>query len=156
MRFLTEWVTPDRRRLVVLSPDAIATLTRYRQRFFWQTEAGGILLGRRRGNHIEVVQAIEPTQSDRRSIFQFQRETCGHAQAATHAWAQTGGTTDYVGEWHTHPQREPIPSSIDREEWHKLAVLKPERPFVALVVGTRALHLELVTVEGQVSLLSVA
>jgi len=154
MRFVTEWVTPDRRRLVVLSPDVIATLTRYRQRFFWQTEAGGILLGRRRGSHIEVVLATVPTQNDRRSTFRFQREAWGHAQVAAHAWVQTGGTTDYIGEWHTHPQREPVPSSIDREEWHKLAVLRPDVPFVALVVGTRALHLELVTVEEQVSLLS--
>jgi len=77
MRFVTEWVTPDRRRLVVLSPDVIATLTRYRQRFFWQTEAGGILLGRRRGSHIEVVLATVPTQNDRRSTFRFQREAWG-------------------------------------------------------------------------------
>ncbi|MDI1270550.1 MAG: Mov34/MPN/PAD-1 family protein [Polaromonas sp.] len=154
MQFLNEWATSDRRRLVVLSCEVIATLAAYRQRFFWQAEAGGILLGRRRGSHIEVVQATEPTLSDRRSTFMFHREVLGHAQAAVQAWALAGGTMDYVGEWHTHPQRVPVPSSIDRAEWHKLAVARPKVSVVAVVVGTHKLHVELVSVKSQTSLLA--
>lgn len=149
MQFLSEWATPDRRRLVVLSPEVIAILQKYRQRFFWQTEAGGILLGRRRSSHIEVMQATQPTARDRRLPFLFARDSFGHAQAASEAWALGGGTVDYVGEWHTHPQRVPMPSCTDRSEWHKLAVTRPNAPFVAVVVGTKQLHVELVNVQRQ-------
>lgn len=154
MQFLSEWATSDRRRLVVLSPEVIATLARYRQRYFWQSEAGGILLGRRRGSHIEVVRATEPTPTDRRLPFFFEREMLGHAQAATHAWTLSGGTIDYVGEWHTHPQKVPVPSSIDRDEWCKLAGTRSKVPLIAVVVGTQRLHVELVSTGGQLPLLA--
>ncbi len=64
MQFVSEWATADRRRLVVLNEAVTQVSVRHRQRFPWQTEAGGILLGRRRGNHFEVVEATEPTVSD--------------------------------------------------------------------------------------------
>lgn len=154
MQYVREWATIDRRRLVVLNTEVVATLARYRQRFFWQSEAGGILLGRRRGSHIEVVQATEPAPNDERSTFMFEREVLGHAEAAAKAWTDAGGTVDYVGEWHTHPQRVPIPSSIDIDEWHKLAVSRPKTPLVAVVVGTRKLHVALVSTGGQSSLIA--
>ena len=56
MQFISEWATADRRRLVILNEAVMQVLVRHRQRFPWQTEAGGILLGRRRGNHFEVVE----------------------------------------------------------------------------------------------------
>lgn len=102
MQFVSEWATADRRRLVILSDEVTQVLVRYRQRFPWQTEAGGILLGRRRGNHIEVLDATRPTLLDRRSTHLWERERFGHAQAAARAWRLSAGTVDYVGEWHTH------------------------------------------------------
>jgi integrative and conjugative element protein (TIGR02256 family) len=156
MQFVSEWATADRRRLVILSDQVTQVLMRYRQRFPWQTEAGGILLGRRRGNHIEVVEATEPTRLDRRAPYLWEREVSGHAQAATGAWRLAAGTVDYVGEWHTHPQRVPTPSSLDRREWHKLAQARPKTSLVAVVVGTRNLHLELVSVAGQLALVPLA
>lgn len=156
MQFVSEWSTDDRRRLVVLSDEVTQVLVRYRQRFPWQTEAGGILLGRRRGNHVEVVQATEPTRLDRRSTYFWERQASGHAQAAIRAWRLAAGTVDYVGEWHTHPQRVPTPSSLDRREWHSLAQARPKTPLVAVVVGTRMLHLELVSVAGQLALVPLA
>jgi integrative and conjugative element protein (TIGR02256 family) len=149
MQFLSEWATADRRRLVVLSAEVVRTLVRYRQRFPWQTEAGGILIGRRRGNHIEVALATEPARHDRRSPYMFEREAFGHSEAATLAWRIGGGTVDYVGEWHTHPQKVPVPSSIDRREWKKIAEQRPAATLVVVVVGTQRLHLEMVTSRGQ-------
>lgn len=155
MQYVGEWATADRRRLVVLSNDVTQVLARHRQRFPWQTEAGGILLGRRRGNHIEVIEATEPTPADRRSTYLWERETFGHAQAAMRSWRFASGTVDYVGEWHTHPQRVPTPSILDRREWHKLAVARSKTWLVAIVVGTRGLHLELVNAAGQSTLVAV-
>ncbi len=43
---------------------------------------------------------------------------------------------DYIGEWHTHPETEPTPSSIDKREWRKICHTKNE-PMVFLIAGTR-------------------
>lgn len=122
MPFVTEWSTTDLRNLVVFAPDVLRVFKNYRQRFFWQPEGGGILLGRRRGKHLEVTFATEPGLKDRRSAFSFVREADGHAELAEQAWRQGEKQIDYLGEWHTHPQRVPTPSFIDRQEWGKLTL----------------------------------
>ena len=153
MQFLNEWSTPDRKRLVVFAPAAVGVFLKHRQRFTWQAEAGGILLGKRRGKHLEVLFATEPMPKDRRQPFFFVREAEGHAAAATDAWVAGRGTVDYLGEWHTHPQRVPIPSGTDRTEWRKLTAGRSEQsPLVTVVVGTTCLHVELLRAETQLEL----
>jgi integrative and conjugative element protein (TIGR02256 family) len=157
VQFVSEWVTPDRKRLVVFAPAAVKVFMKHRQRFPWQTEAGGILLGKRRGKHLEVLLATEPMCTDRRQPFFFEREAHGHAAAALEAWAAGGGTVDYLGEWHTHPQRMPVPSSVDRMEWRKLLAGRAEHsPLVTVVVGTRCLHVELLRREAQIEMKALA
>jgi integrative and conjugative element protein (TIGR02256 family) len=157
MQYVADWATPDRKRLVVLSSEALNVFWQHRQRLFWQTEAGGVLLGKRRGKHIEVILASEPMPRDRREQFMFLREAEGHLDLAKAAWRAGGGAVDYVGEWHTHPQRLPVPSGIDRSEWRKLALGRaPESPLVAVVVGTVALHLELLNGLAQTELMALA
>lgn len=149
MQYMSEWVTPDRKRLVVLSAPVLHVFAKYRQRYFWQTESGGILLGKRRGKHLEVVVATEPMPTDRGSQYFFEREAEGHAEAAQLAWRAGDEMVDYVGEWHTHPQRVPIPSGIDRSEWQRLSAGRSEvTALVTVVVGTRQLHLELLNASG--------
>lgn len=156
VRFVSEWVTPDRKRLVVVAPAAVKVFMRHRQRFPWQTEAGGILLGKRRGNHLEVLFATEPMPTDRRRPFFFEREAQGHATAAMEAWAASGGTVDYLGEWHTHPQQVPVPSDLDRTEWRKLQMGRAKySPLAVVIVGTTCLHAELLCMNAQISLTSV-
>lgn len=145
MPFVGEWSTADRKKLVVLAPAVLIVFRKYQQRFSWQPESGGILLGLRRGKHLEVLFATEPGPNDRRSTFSFFREADGHAQAAQQAWLLGERRVDYLGEWHTHPQRVPIPSALDREEWRKLVMQRPRLSAVlTIVVGTEELHLELV------------
>lgn len=145
MRYVSEWSTTDRKTLVVLAPDVMAVFLKYRQRFFWQPESGGILLGRRRGKHLEVLRATEPTLDDKRSTYSFQRGAAGHAEVAQQAWLKGNRQIDYIGEWHTHPQAVPIPSGIDRAEWRKLLLERPEKTtLLTIVVGTKVLRVELV------------
>lgn len=144
MPFVAEWSTADKRNLVVFSPDVLRVFKRYRQRFFWQPEGGGILLGRRRGKHLEVMLATEPSPKDSRSAFSFVREADGHAELAEEAWRQGEKQIDYLGEWHTHPQKIPTPSSIDRYEWNKLVRQRPTTPLLVVIVGTDTIHVELI------------
>lgn len=144
MRFIGEWSTADRKRFVVFDPQVLSVFWTYRQRFFWQPESGGILLGRRRGRHLEVLAATEPGPHDKRFTHFFAREVEGHAAAAEQAWIRGGHQVDYLGEWHTHPQTIPIPSRIDRTEWRKLAQQRPDMAtLLTVVVGTKELRVEL-------------
>lgn len=145
MRFIGEWSSADRKRLVVFAPDVLAVFWKYRQRFFWQPESGGILLGRRRGKHLEVMLATEPSPLDKRSTYSFLREAAYHNEAAQQAWLKGERQIDYLGEWHTHPQTVPTPSGIDRDEWCKLVLQRPDKTtLLTIVVGTKELRVELV------------
>lgn len=144
MQFIGEWSSANRKRFVVFEPQVLEVFWKYRQRFFWQPESGGILLGRRRGRHLEVLAATEPSPQDKRFTYFFAREVEGHAEAAEQAWIRGGHQVDYLGEWHTHPQTIPIPSTIDRAEWCKLVQQRPDMTtLLTVVVGTKELRVEL-------------
>jgi integrative and conjugative element protein (TIGR02256 family) len=58
-------------------------------------------------------------------------------------WKESKGLVRYIGEWHTHPQNHPTPSSIDLREWQQLAVDRHDgRPLLAVIVGCQDLHVE--------------
>ncbi|WP_080704850.1 Mov34/MPN/PAD-1 family protein [Bordetella bronchiseptica] len=153
MPFVSEWSTTDQRNLVVFAPDVLRVFKNYRQRLFWQPEGGGILLGRRRGKHLEVVLATEPSPKDRRATFSFVREANGHAEFAELAWHQGDKKIDYLGEWHTHPENVPNPSGVDRREWGKLVAQRPNSTLLVVVVGINSLHVEIID-RGQEKLLA--
>ena len=121
-------------QIIHLSAAVMDVFEAYRQRKWWQREAGGILFAKIEGNDVFIVEATSPRQQDRRSRFGFsiskeraQAEICAKHDAGLH----------YVGEWHTHPEPTPKPSPRDeatmssrvRESTHQLNGL------VFLIVG---------------------
>lgn len=120
---------------VLVEPEVLETVDRFRQDTDDKPEAGGILLGFRRGQHLHVVEATSPTENDRRSQTGFERSPEPHQQIALDRWRTSGGTTDYLGEWHTHPQPQPSPSGVDIAEWKRIQRLHPGRPFVFVIAG---------------------
>jgi integrative and conjugative element protein (TIGR02256 family) len=98
-------------------------------------ESAGVLLGYRRGCHIHVVQATLPAPGDLRSRFSFSRRDRSHQQIATREWRGSGRTKDYLGEWHTHPEATPTPSSVDISEWRSLCS-KAKVPLIFVILGT--------------------
>ena len=122
---------------VLIEDDVLQCIFRYRQVSARAIEAGGILLGYRRGEHLHVVEATAPAKGDHRDRYGFTRNDPTHQRRATIAWKRSGGTLDYTGEWHTHPQRQPRPSGLDQAEWRKLCLLKRE-PMVFVIMGTEA------------------
>lgn len=122
---------------VLIEDEVLQCIFRYRQVSANATEAGGILLGYRRGEHLHVADATAPAKGDRRDRYGFARNDPMHQRHATIAWKRSGGTLDYIGEWHTHPQRQPRPSGLDQAEWRKVCMLKRE-PMVFVILGTEA------------------
>ncbi|MFN4351677.1 MAG: Mov34/MPN/PAD-1 family protein [Hylemonella sp.] len=119
---------------VLVEPQVLAHLSRFRQINNDTTEAGGILLGYRRGEHLHVVDTTDPMVGDLRTRYSFDRRDPGHQAAATSAWQASGGCVDYLGEWHTHPELHPKPSSLDLREWRVLGHSKAD-PLVLMILG---------------------
>lgn len=141
MHLVTGWVESKSGRLVSMGRDVITRATSYRQSTDHDAEAGGLLLGLRRGQNIEVKWLTVPQKTDTQERFGFFRERLGHAAEALERWYATGAQADYVGEWHTHPEPHPTPSNIDMSEWLNLAsARKDRRPLFFMIVGTEGYY----------------
>jgi integrative and conjugative element protein (TIGR02256 family) len=99
------------------------------------SEAGGILLGYRRGKHLHIASATKPQNDDVRERFRFLRQDKQHEVLARKAWNESGGTLDYIGEWHTHPESSPVPSPIDQREWKKI-LTRQQAGMAFMIIGT--------------------
>lgn len=111
-------VTPQQRLIIVQS--ALEKMLSFAQHRWWQREAGGVLLGRHLlDSHDLVVDEVTTPQSgDRRSRFGFFRSQ-RHEALAQDRWTHQAGTGAYLGLWHTHPEADPTPSSVDRKDWEQ-------------------------------------
>lgn len=120
-----------------IEPQALATIERFRQTSSSAPEAGGMLLATIERDLVRVVRATEPTATDRRSRFAFFPKL-SHQQRVIDKQFRAG--LHFIGEWHTHPEPHPTPSSVDlrsmadcfRDSRHQLAGL------VMLILGTEA------------------
>ena len=106
-----------------ISPAALDALLSHRQVGSRQNESGGVLLGRLiKGSSDIVVDAVtKPTRVDKQSRFRFFRSAEPAQAAVNAAWAASGGTKIYLGEWHTHPEDVPRPSGVDLRDWRRVA-----------------------------------
>lgn len=120
--------------LLLIEDQVLHRLVTFRQLKTSAPEAGGILLGYRRGHHTHVSDVTCPTKRDVQRRFAFFRNTTDHQRVATQRWSQSGETMDYVGEWHTHPEDDPSPSGVDLRHWREIASAS-SRPMVFLIVG---------------------
>jgi integrative and conjugative element protein (TIGR02256 family) len=150
MQYMNYWRSPDGGPCLVIQDGVLEVFEKYVQNNFFSLEAGGILLGYVREPHLEILEASEPTRWDKRLRCFFDRSAQGHHEVAQRASAESRGLVRYIGEWHTHPEDYPTPSTVDRYGWVNLAKKRQDqRPVLAIIVGRMALHVELVGREGQ-------
>ena len=120
---------------LILTQDVLSHFHKHRQHRQNQLEAGGQLFATISECDIRVSRATGPRRSDKRSLFRFVPNRLAERREIK-ALFRTG--LNYVGDWHTHPQRVPMPSSTDidsitdtfRKSRHGLA------GFVMIIVGT--------------------
>ncbi|NMM80903.1 hypothetical protein B2J86_08190 [Acidovorax sp. SRB_14] len=107
----------ERQRLILV-PGAVEQMQAYAQRRWRNAEAGGVLLGRHLLDSHDVVvdEVTTPQDSDRRSRFSFFRSR-RHESLARERWQIQSSTMAYLGLWHTHPEADPTPSGVDRNDW---------------------------------------
>ena len=122
--------------MVLVESVVLQRISAFRQRRAHDSEAGGILLGYRRGAHLHVTDATRPQPHDKRSRFQFERRDAFHQAYALDRWRESRGALDHIGEWHSHPESSPMPSSLDRSEWRKICAARVDL-MVFMILGDR-------------------
>lgn len=129
---------------VKVAPTALEQLLLFRQLEPDSTEAGGVLLGRHIVGCRDIVidEVTVPVREDRRLRLAFHRSQTGHQKVIDARWLHSGGTCHYLGEWHTHPEAAPTPSSVDLADWRRrLRVDQFEGDSLFfLIVGTHEVH----------------
>ncbi|WP_424963704.1 Mov34/MPN/PAD-1 family protein [Metapseudomonas otitidis] len=131
-----EWTfKDDSGGLLVVMPTALNILIKYRQMNRLSNEAAGVLIGERRGKHIIVYEVSEPGDGDIRRRCFVDRRGPHHQLAVDDAFARSSGRLQYLGEWHTHPEDYPSPSSIDIGTWHRN--LSTKEDMVLMIIGRK-------------------
>lgn len=104
-----------------ISAAALEVMQSFTQREPRDTEAGGVLIGRfiEGGEDVVVDLVTSPLAGDRRSRFRFHRAQRAHQEVIDREWHLSGQTRTYLGEWHTHPEPSPTPSTIDLNDWRR-------------------------------------
>lgn len=107
--------------VLVLDSAAIAVLLRFQQVRRCDAEAGGVLLGRHilDAPHVVVDEVTTPMKGDQRWFTGFHRGREAHQRVIDARWASSGGTCQYLGEWHTHPEPVPHASFVDMADWRR-------------------------------------
>lgn len=127
-----------------ISELAIVNMRAHVQRHCWSIEAGGILLGRMltENEHVVVDEVTVPGPHDRRSRFRFFRAERPAQTAVDAAWTRSGGETNYLGEWHTHPEDDPTPSRHDHTDWQRLVMTQryEQDALFFVIVGRRTIR----------------
>lgn len=122
---------------IKIGPRALSGMIDFIQNTPQKEEAGGVLLGRFLiGNSDVVVDHITiPMAGDKRTRFGYFRSKL-HQKRISEAWALSRGTCNYLGEWHTHPEDDPSPSTHDFANWeNKLAGDKFDSNFLFFVIA---------------------
>lgn len=80
-------------------------------------EAGGILLGKYipEEEYYLITEITEPTSYDQFGPLYFIRNCQSAQNTIEKRWEDSRGIVNYLGEWHTHPFKNPIPSTTDRK-----------------------------------------
>lgn len=129
---------------VLVDQRVLAKVREIADRSSYRHEVGGILIGCRRGSYLHVVDASSPQPRDRASPVRFWRSPIGHQAFAAAAWRRSKGHVGYLGEWHSHAEDHPSPSTIDRGSWSKTYRLH-QRPLVNLIVGQKTIWISVQT-----------
>jgi len=127
----------DSSPVILIAHDVLDKITADAARFAGRKERGGILIGLRRGPHIEIKDATLPMKWDFSTLISFKRSPRGHQGVALRRWKESHHTMDWVGEWHSHPEKHPSPSSIDLHSWRAAAHERGE-PMAFVIVGYAA------------------
>ena len=106
------YLLPNGVERLVINGEVIRPLLGHRQTKFWHKEAGGQLFATFKPGFTMIERVTGPRKTDRRSRTGY----CPDPKAEQREINDMhGGGLHYVSDWHTHPERIPVPSQMDKE-----------------------------------------
>lgn len=103
---------------------------------FKKNEAFGVLIGcYNNENNIYIRMVTEPYSSDKATRTSFSLKDPKHQQIVSKAFQKSHSLLGYLGTWHTHPEYNPVPSSIDINDWDKCATRNADRRLFFFIIG---------------------
>ncbi|HEX8286826.1 MAG TPA: Mov34/MPN/PAD-1 family protein [Pyrinomonadaceae bacterium] len=97
---------------IVITEEVIAHFERYKQLRQWDKEAGGQLFAHFEAGRTIINLATGPRPTDERTRTSYVPKRAVE-QEEIYYWYSKG--LHYVGDWHTHPTKYPVPSKTDIE-----------------------------------------
>ncbi len=100
---------------IYLTRTVVDILCQFRQLKQAKNENGGIILGQtsKDEQQILVCRASVPGSQERSGRLSFHRDRRKAQQIIEYEFYNSDGRNTYLGEWHTHPAKEAVPSSQD-------------------------------------------
>ena len=123
---------------IIFSDAVLDIMDRHSQRKSNAPEQGGILLGRVYKDQFVVEKISTPTELDRCSRYGFERHRLSAQFVIDYEFFNSNGQVMYLGEWHTHPEDKPTPSTVDLKMIKsQLTKNKIDAPCLLLVIKGR-------------------
>ncbi|MBN1227779.1 MAG: Mov34/MPN/PAD-1 family protein [Deltaproteobacteria bacterium] len=132
---------------IVFTDEALSAMHRYRQLNPKTKEAGGQLFAKFEGADTIIVEATTPKILDKRSRYGFKPNRMLQRLEIYNRYRKG---LHFVGDWHTHPEKKPLPSDKDVSDMAKCFHLSIHnlRAFVMVIMGTASapegLHIALI------------
>ena len=87
------------------------------RKYYWLNtnyETGGILLGKfNKENRVVEITEVHELKTNFFSRILYKRSGRKAQKIINRRWHETNGVINYIGEWHTHPNMQAVPSSTD-------------------------------------------
>ena len=97
-------------QMLIFGDSVIEHFRRYRQLRWWHREAGGQLFARFVGPQVLIERATGPRRTDLRTRWSYVPDRRAEQREIDELHEQG---LHFVGDWHSHPERRPRPSTPD-------------------------------------------
>ena len=128
-------------KVLLFSNRSISILQKFIQNSPSKNEAGGIIIGEVKGQHIYITDVTYPRKNDIQKRIYFGRRDNYHVLFYKKEYHKNP-CIKYFGELHTHPEQKPTPSLTDKNEWDKIC-MKIRDPNIFLIIGTHNIYIEI-------------
>lgn len=106
---------------VRISSEVHNTLKEFQTTNNFLVEYGGIIVGfyNAAEDAYVITDITWPQKEDLQAKFRFVRKDHAHQSIMDNLWEKSGRVKSYLGEWHSHREKRPSPSWIDKNSWKK-------------------------------------
>lgn len=116
-----------------------------------QVEKGGMLLGYTANNELKITNITKPMICDISRRYNFVRNVFGHQFILYKKWKTSGRNINYIGEWHTHSEINPVPSRRDLKTLMEIRRYKNvNTPVIMLIVGQQKTYWIGINIDGYI------